>query len=122
DLKSQKWTSSSARKIKSAEWDNLQTAYDDSFAEHMIVAADDKQVPENFTGQVFRSEKDRFDELDKQLNQVYQAVRLVLPPNRFAKVKQEQVAWLKTREAAKSIEEKSKLTENRIKGLQELLW
>jgi uncharacterized protein YecT (DUF1311 family) len=56
------------------------------------------------------------------LNEVYQAVRSTIPPNRFAEVKQEQVAWLKTRDSAKSAEEKSKLTEDRIKALQDLLW
>jgi len=121
DLTSQKWTSSSARKIKSEDWENLQVAYDDNFAKHMIVAADDKQVPEGFTGQVFRSEEEKFDELDRRLNEVYQAVRFLLP-NHFAKVKQEQITWLKTRDAGKSVEEKSKLTENRIKALQDLLW
>jgi uncharacterized protein YecT (DUF1311 family) len=56
------------------------------------------------------------------MNDVYQAVRSVLPPDRFAKVKQEQVAWLRTRDAAHSVEEKSKLTDNRIRALQDLLW
>jgi len=56
------------------------------------------------------------------LNAVYQAVRLIVAPNRFAIVKQEQVTWLKTRDVAKAIEEKSQLTENRIKALQDLLW
>ena len=60
--------------------------------------------------------------LDKMMNDVYQAVQAVTPPNRFAKVKQEQIAWLKTRDAAQSFEEKAKLTESRIKRLQELLW
>ena len=40
------------------------------------------------------------------MNQVYQAAKFILPPVRFAKVKQEQIAWLKTRHATRSIEEK----------------
>jgi len=56
------------------------------------------------------------------MNDVYAAVRSFLPPGRFAKVKQEQIAWLKTRDATQSAEEKSKLTENRIRALQDLLW
>ncbi|HWY39996.1 MAG TPA: lysozyme inhibitor LprI family protein [Chthoniobacterales bacterium] len=122
DLAAKKWTVTDARLTNSEQDDALQPAYDDSFAKHMIVAADDKQVPENFTGSVFRSEKEKFDALDERLNQVYQAVRSLLPPNRFAKVKQEQLAWVKTRDVAKSVEEKSKLTEDRIKALQDLLW
>jgi len=122
DLKSGKWTSSGAKKIKEDDWGNLQTAYYDDFAKHMIIAAEDSQVPEDFTGSVFRSQEEKLEELDKTLNEVYQAVRSAIPPNRFAKVKQEQVAWLKTRDSAKSADEKSKLTEDRIKALQDLLW
>ena len=121
DLESGKWTASSAHKINSDDWYNLETAYDDNFAKHMIVAADDKQVPKGFTGEVFRSEDEKFKDLDERLNKVYQAVRFLLP-NHFGKVKQEQITWLKTRDAGKSVEEKSKLTENRIKALQDLLW
>jgi uncharacterized protein YecT (DUF1311 family) len=122
DLKSGNWSESSARKINSEQNDALQTAYDDNFAKHMIVAADPAQAPEDFSGSVFSSEQEKSDALDKMMNDVYQAVRSILPPDRFAKVKQEQVAWLKTRDAANSVEEKSKLTENRIRALQDMLW
>jgi uncharacterized protein YecT (DUF1311 family) len=64
----------------------------------------------------------KFDALDKIMNDVYQAVRVVTPPDRFAEVKHEQIAWLKSRDGAGSVEEKSKLTESRIRTLQELLW
>jgi uncharacterized protein YecT (DUF1311 family) len=122
DLSSRKWTVTDSRSINSEQDDVLGSVYDDDFAKHMIVAADDKQVPESFTGSVFRTEEEKFDALDKQLNQVYQAVRSLLPPNRFAKAKQEEVAWVKARDSAKSVEEKSKLTEDRIRALQNLLW
>ena len=79
-------------------------------------------MPENSTGSVFSSEEEKADALDKIMNDVYASVRSVVPPGRFAKVKQEQIAWLKTRDAAQSIEEKSKLTVNRIRALQDLLW
>jgi uncharacterized protein YecT (DUF1311 family) len=55
------------------------------------------------------------------MNQVYGFVRTILPPARFATVKKEQIEWLKKRDAA-SLEEKSKLTQERVKTLQELLW
>ena len=122
DLAAKKWTTTDARSINSEESDALGSAYQDNSATHMIVAADPAQTPENFTGSVFSSEEEKADALDKIMNDVYQAVRYVLPANRFAKVKQEQVAWLKTRDAAHSAEEKSKLTESRIKTLQDLLW
>jgi uncharacterized protein YecT (DUF1311 family) len=122
DIESKKWTATDVRSINSEQNDALQSAYQNNFAKHMIVAADSAQTPENFTGSVFSSEEQKADALDKMMNDVYQAVRYILPANRFAKVKQEQVAWLKTRDAAHSVEEKSKLTESRIKTLQDLLW
>jgi hypothetical protein len=122
DLATKKWTVTDARMTNSDQDDALQPAYDDSFPTHIIVAPDDKQVPENFIGTVYRSEEEKFDALDTKLNQVYQGVRSLLTPNRFAKVKQEQIAWVKSRGAAKSVEEKSKVTEGRIKALQDLLW
>ena len=120
DLKSDKWNTANAKETEA--FDALQTAYQDASAEHMIVAASSADVPENFTGSVFSSEQEKFDALDKIMNDVYQAVRAVTPSDRFAEVKQEQIVWLKTRDAAGSVEEKSKLTESRIKTLQELLW
>ncbi len=122
DLAAKKWTVMDARSINVEQSDALQSAYQDNFAKHMIVAADPAQAPENFTGSVFSSEEEKADALDKTMNDVYQAVRYVLSANRFAKVKQEQIEWLKTRDAAHSVEEKSKLTETRIKTLQALLW
>jgi hypothetical protein len=62
----------------------LQAAYRDDSAKHMIVAASPADVPENFTGSVFSTEQEKFDALDKMMN---------------GKVKQEQIAWLKTRDA-----------------------
>jgi len=80
DLKSEKWTDSSARKIKSEDQDALSTAYQEDFARHMIVAADSTKVPENFTGSVFSSEEEKADALDKIMNDVYAAVRSFLQP------------------------------------------
>jgi uncharacterized protein YecT (DUF1311 family) len=122
DLASKKWIATDARSIGSEQDDALESAYQDDFAKHMIVAADSAQVPENFSGTVFSSEEEKADALDRRMNDVYDAVRFVLPPDRFARVKQEQIAWLKTRDAAHSAEDKSKLTENRIRVLQNLLW
>ncbi len=68
------------------------------------------------------TEEDKAKGFDDRMNEVYLAVRLVLPPARFAAVKKEQIEWLKKRDATTSIEEKCKLMEARIKVLQELLW
>jgi uncharacterized protein YecT (DUF1311 family) len=88
----------------------------------IVVAADPAKAPESFTGSAFSSEEKKADALDKMMNDIYRAVRSVLPADRFARVKQEQVVWLKARDAAHSVEEKSKMTESRIKVLQDLLW
>ncbi|HST31417.1 MAG TPA: hypothetical protein VLK27_11330 [Chthoniobacterales bacterium] len=122
DLAAKKWTVTDARRTNSDQDDAFQEAYNDDFTKHMIVAAEDKNVPEDFAGSIFRSEEEKFDALDTQLNQVYLAVRTLLPANRFAKIKQEQILWVKTRGAAKSVEEKSNLTTSRIRALQDLLW
>ena len=70
----------------------------------------------------FSTEEEKEKWLDERMNQIYLAVRLVLPQARFAAVKKEQIEWLKKRDAASSVEEKCKLTEARTKALQELLW
>jgi hypothetical protein len=122
DLAAKKWTVTDARLTDSDADDALQGAYNDGFTKNIIVVPEGQPTPEDFTGSVYRSENEKFDALDTELNAVYQAVRLLLPANRFAKIKQEQIAWVKNRDAAKSVEEKSKLTEDRIRTLQDLLW
>jgi uncharacterized protein YecT (DUF1311 family) len=89
---------------KTEEFDALQAAYQDDSPKQMIVAANPADVPENFTGSVFSFEQEKLDALDKMMNDVYQAVRSVVADH-FTRVKQEQIAWLKTRDAAQSVEE-----------------
>ena len=85
---------------------------------------DQTTVPEDaVTGtMIVSSDEEKAEQLDQEMNDVYKGVRAVLAPDRFAKVKQEQIAWLKKRDAASSAAEKCKLTEARIKALQDLLW
>ena len=56
------------------------------------------------------------------MNGGYKNLRVVLLPARFAKVHQEQLAWLKKRDVAKSVEERSKLTEERTRALRDQVW
>jgi hypothetical protein len=119
DLNSRKWTKAEARKTKA--WDALEAAYSDYADTHLIVSPDGK-VPDGFTGAILASDKEKADYLDKRMNDVYQGARAVLPPERFEKVKKEQIEWLKTRDAASSEAEKCKLLEARIKALRDLLW
>jgi Lysozyme inhibitor LprI len=98
DLISKKWSASEAHKTN--HWDALYVIYDEPNP------SEDK-TPER---------------LDEDMNEVYESLRSVLPSGRFAKVHQEQVAWLKERDAAKSVEEKSKLTEERTRTLRAVVW
>ncbi len=106
DLVTGKWTRSDARKIVSGQNDALETAFMNGLDE----------------GITFNEEKDRLSWFDDRLNEVYSAVRIVLPAERFAAVKKEQVAWLKQLEMQDSVEKKCKLIGARIKELRALVW
>jgi uncharacterized protein YecT (DUF1311 family) len=106
DLVTRKWTVTDAHSITAEQSAALDWGY---------------QKPD-FENTTFANEDDRAKSLDEQMNQVYQAAKFILPPARFAKVKQEQTEWLKKRDAAGSIGEKCKLMEARIRALQDLLW
>src|SRR5262249_12376863 len=121
DLAAKKWTITDARSITEDQSSDLDSAYQDDFLRHIMIVPEGKPVTEDFTGSIFHTEEEKFDALDTQLNAVYGAVRSLLPANRFAKVKQEQIAWVKNRDA-RPVEEKSKLTQDRISALQDLLW
>ena len=105
DLAAKKWTVIDAHSITAEQSAELDWGY---------------QKPD-FENTTFANEDERAKSLDEQMNQVYQAAKFILPPVRFAKVKQEQTEWLKKRDAAGSIGEKCKLMEARIRGLQNLL-
>jgi uncharacterized protein YecT (DUF1311 family) len=106
DLVIRKWTVTDARPITAEQSAALDWGY---------------QKPD-FENTTFANEDDRAKSLDEQLNKVYQAAKFILPPARFAKLKQEQTEWLKKRDAASSIQAKCELMEARIKALQDWLW
>jgi len=56
------------------------------------------------------------------LNDVYAADRILLPAARFSRLKDEQREWLKQLVGAPTLTDKSKLMQQRIKVLQDLLW
>ena len=120
DLKSKKWIASEAHKTK--DWDALSAAYSERVGQDIFVTANSGKAPENFTGTIVSSEEEKAEKLDQAMNNVYDGVRAVLAPGRFSKVHEEQIAWLKKRDAASSAAEKCKLLEARIKALQNLLW
>jgi hypothetical protein len=124
DLNSRKWIASSARKISSDEFDALSNGFSNYSGEDIIVIKDpaNEKAPENFEGTVVSSDGEKAEHFETELNEIYQAVRVALSAARFAKVKEDQRAWLKKRDAISSPDEKCKFTEARISTLHDLLW
>ena len=110
DLKTKKWTVSDTRPIDAVEegWESLVGVYDD--------------VTGTLERTTFENDDQKLRWLDAELNRTYQALRILLKPERFAQVKAEQIAWLKKRDGVSSTVGKCKLLEARIKALQELVW
>jgi len=104
DPASGKWTRSEAQKVVSC--DPFAVAYGTSLDE----------------GLTFIQGEDKLAWFNKHLNQVYEAVQIVLPEKRLAPVKEQQTAWLKQLEALGSVEEKCKLIGARIQELRKLVW
>ncbi len=78
--------------------------------------------PTDFNGEVVHTEEQRAKALDQMLNESYAAVRFVTPPARFAKIKEEQKAWLARWVLQKSLQEKNAMTDARVHQLREILW
>ncbi len=130
DPRSKKWTATSARAITAKDNEMLQSASEASccFEVYAVSPEPFKEFPDakeplSYNEKsFFRSEESKFKYLDERMNDVYKAVHFVLSPPEFAKAKQDQIAWLKKRDANNSVAEKSKLTEERIKVLRQLVW
>jgi hypothetical protein len=106
DLRAKKWLMAEARPLTGSEYDGVSDPFGDLGVDETT----------------FSTEEEKEKWLDDRMNQIYLAVRLLLPQARFAAVKKEQIEWLKKRDAAASIAEKCKLLEARIRALQDLLW
>jgi len=109
DVKSKRWLNIDARRLSYEDYENSDTALGDDIDQDLA----------NLTS---NTEEEKLQLLDEKMNRVYGFLRTILSPARFATVKKEQIEWLKKRDAAVSLEEKSKLMGERIKTLQELLW
>lgn len=117
DLASHKWITSKTQKTN--EWDALSSAYGPGGE----IVVDPKGDGSTRPGErIVASEEEKATALDENMNAVYAGLRIVLPRDRFAKVRQEQVTWLKQRDAASSAEVKCQLLEARTKALDDLLW
>lgn len=106
DLATRRWTISDVRSITEEQSDLLSSAYQ----------------PLEPAGRVFTDDEEHAKWLDDQLNAVYGAIRQLLPPARFATVKEEQIAWLKAQPADASANQRSAAWTARIKVLEKLLW
>ena len=130
DPRSRKWMTSSTRALSAKQNELLQTASEASccFTVYAVSPEAFKDYPnagEPFAyneKSVFRSEETKFKYLDESMNDVYKAVHFLLSPANFSNVKQDQIEWLKKREATNSVAEKCSLTEERIDALQQLIW
>jgi hypothetical protein len=121
DRAAKKWSASESRRTK--DWDAFADAYSAREGADIFVApnGDQSKVPPDFTGSSVNSEEEKEKALDQEMNAVYGAVKLLSPPAKFAKVKQEQIAWLKKRDAI-PVGQRSELIIARIKALEEFLW
>jgi hypothetical protein len=95
DRAGKKWIASESR--RTTDWDALSSAYSVRPGVDIFVApnGDQSKLPPDIRGTIFNSEDEKEQSLDQDMNSVYGAVKLLLPPAKFAKVKQEQIAWLK---------------------------
>lgn len=121
DRTAKKWISATASRRN--DTDTLSSAYSANFGQDIFVApgGDQSKVPPEFVGMIVNSEEEKEQALDQEMNTVYAAVKLLLPPQKFAKLKQEQIAWLKKRDAI-PVGQRSELIIARIKALEEFLW
>jgi hypothetical protein len=107
DVRAKKWLAVDARPLKKDAYEAAGIAFGDLDVEleHTSFETQDKT-----------------EWLNERMNEVYTVIRTILPPSRFAKIKEQQMEWLKKLEAASSAEEKNKMMDARIRALQDLLW
>lgn len=108
DVSSKKWLATDARPLKQDDYNGSDSALTD--------------LDTQFSHTEFDTPERKAEWLDERMNEVYGFVRAILPPSRFAKIKQEQMDWLKKRDATTSLDEKCKLLDARIRSLQQLVW
>lgn len=121
DRAAKKWITATA--LRRNDTETLSSAYSAGFGQDIFVApgGDQSKVPPEFVGMIVNSEEEKEHALDEEMNTVYAALKRLLPPAKFAKLKQEQIAWLKKRDAI-PVGQRSELIVARIKVLEEFLW
>jgi hypothetical protein len=107
DVAGRRWTVQDGRKLDFDEYELLSNVYDDARRE----------------GSQFATPESEVSSLDGQLNDAYKALRLLLPAAKFAKLKAEQVAWLKKLESTRPTDaERIAALRPRVRELEDLLW
>jgi uncharacterized protein YecT (DUF1311 family) len=106
DLRAHKWTVQDARRITYPQYEDLSTAYASS----------------SFDDATFPTEEDQAKHLDERLNETYRALRMLLPAEKFARVKVVQIEWLRFFNAKAPAAERCRQLKARILELQELFW
>ena len=130
DLPGTKWIKATARPLTGQEYNLLERAGEECQFDKFKVLPEafqgldpDAIEPQYSDGDLgFRSEESEFKYLDNEMNDAYKAARLILSQADFEKVRTAQREWLKKRDAAGSIAEKSKMTAKRIDELQDAAW
>ena len=126
DIPSKSWRAVNVRRVTFKEHEAIESALAADPKEYAVVSskaeATAAYAAARANEQIYPSEEKRFKALDELLNSVYAADRILLPAARFSRLKDEQREWLKQLVAAPTLTDKSKLMQQRIKVLQDLLW
>lgn len=122
DLATNKWAKLNARPIDSKQLNMISSAFHSVDGELIRLIPRNAPWPNDFNGEVVRSEAERAKVLDRLLNETYAAVRFVTPPARFARIKEEQKAWLASWVQQKSQPEKNAMTDARVHQLGAAPW
>ena len=126
DIPSKSWRAVNVRRVTFKEHEAIESALAADPKEYTVVSSKQDGAAASAAArpneQAYPSEEKRFEALDELLNNVYAADRILLPAARFSRLKDEQREWLKQLIAAPTLTEKSKLMQQRIKILQDLLW
>jgi len=125
DIPAKRWGAVNVRRVTFQEHEAIESALAADPKEYIVVSRKAGEVADaaaHANEQIYPSEEKRFKALDELLNDVYAADRILLPAARFSRLKDEQREWLKQLVAAPTLTDKSKLMQQRIKVLQDLLW
>jgi len=126
DIPSKRWGAVNVRRVTFKEHEAIESALAEDPEKYTVASSKEEAAAQYAAAraneQAYPSEEKRFKALDELLNNVYAADRILLPAARFSRLKDEQREWLKQLVAAPTLTDKSKLMQQRIKVLQDLLW